>query len=116
MKLLRVSKTTSISSLAGAIAHRIRKGEDVELSMVGSQTINLALKAIMAARRYLQSDDNPSDIVIMPEFCYHNEQSSIEETRPITSLVFRVFKCPFKEEYRVPENPNRTVDNSEASE
>lgn len=99
MENLRVSKVTNVRSLAGAIAANIRKEGQVDVSAVGPIALNQAIKAVVSARRYLQSDDNKSDLIAIPE--YHVQiikDDTIDVDREVSSIVLHLKRCEYKEE------------------
>jgi stage V sporulation protein SpoVS len=52
----RVSATTSIGSLAGAVAHALRRGDGVDLVVCGLRQIGVAAQGAATAREYLLDD------------------------------------------------------------
>lgn len=59
---LRVAGHSVPSTLAGAIAMRVRDAKPVALVAVGPQAVNQSLKAIAIARKYLENDKVDVDI------------------------------------------------------
>ncbi len=52
---LGVSATTDVFKLAGAIAQRLREGEDVRITTKGAIPVLVALKSIAVAEKYTMS-------------------------------------------------------------
>ena len=52
----RVAATTNIASLAGAVAHAIRRGDGVDLVIYGLRQIGVAGQAVALAREFLIED------------------------------------------------------------
>lgn len=63
---LKVSKTSSESALAGAIANKIRDNQRIALVAVGPDSVVHAVKAVSIGRGYLSGDG--LDISFRPEF------------------------------------------------
>mmetsp|Transcript_13289 Transcript_13289/g.48382 ORF Transcript_13289/g.48382 Transcript_13289/m.48382 type:complete len:326 (-) Transcript_13289:916-1893(-) len=61
---IKVSSTSEHKMVAGRIAHSIRRGNPPEVTGVGAVPVNLAVKAIATARRYLLEDG--IDIEVTP--------------------------------------------------
>jgi stage V sporulation protein S len=66
MDVIKVSGTSRTSSVAGAIAGVVREHKRAEVQAIGASAINQAVKAMVLARGYLESDG--INIVCMPEF------------------------------------------------
>ena len=87
MEKFKVTSTTKVNNLAGAIAGVIRQGDEtIEISAVGAGAVNQTVKAIAVARGFLV----PSgiDIVMVPSF---KEATLDGETR--TVMVLEVKKA-----------------------
>jgi stage V sporulation protein SpoVS len=54
--IFTVVKTTQVKSLAGAIAHRARKGRFPVLTALGQQAVSQAVKAIAIANNFVRHD------------------------------------------------------------
>jgi len=52
--MVRVSGTTPVTKLAGAIAHSLRSGPKCMVSAIGAAAVNQAIKGIITARSYLE--------------------------------------------------------------
>lgn len=63
---LKVSAHSNPSSVAGAIANRVRQKQHVSLLAIGAPSITAAVKAITLARKYLIQDS--TDISFRPDF------------------------------------------------
>lgn len=110
MGKLRVSKVTSVKALAGAIAANIRKDGHVDLSTVGPLALNQAIKAIVTARRYLQSDVNKSDLVAMPEYSVqYVKDDGIEVDREVLSLILHLKRSEYKAENDITNKNNKPI-------
>ena len=64
---IRVSATSITKSVAGSIAHRVREHGFAEIQAIGAPAVNQAIKAIAAARAYVQETDQ-FDLVCTPQF------------------------------------------------
>ncbi len=64
--LLRVSSSSSPTSVAGAIAGFVQEEGEVELQSIGAGAVNQATKAIAIARGYVAS--NGLDLICIPAF------------------------------------------------
>lgn len=51
--VLRVKTTSSVNSLASAIAHAVYDDKDVTLRAIGPAAVNVAVKAIIVARGFV---------------------------------------------------------------
>jgi len=81
---LRVSASSSVQSLASAIAHAIYENNSVKLRAVGGGAVNQAVKAIAISRGYVAP--RGLNLVCVPGF------SSIEShDGTISAIVFTVF-------------------------
>eukprot|EP00735_Rhodelphis_limneticus_P007989 TRINITY_DN20723_c0_g1::TRINITY_DN20723_c0_g1_i1::g.9100::m.9100 TRINITY_DN20723_c0_g1::TRINITY_DN20723_c0_g1_i1::g.9100 ORF type:complete len:265 (-),score=75.52,sp/P45693/SP5S_BACSU/37.21/6e-06,SpoVS/PF04232.7/5.8e-17,SpoVS/PF04232.7/5.4e-19 TRINITY_DN20723_c0_g1_i1:54-800(-) len=63
---LKVSKSTVVKALAGAIANKVRDGFSVVINGVGPLAVNQAIKSVALARRYLTRDN--IELLAQPEF------------------------------------------------
>ncbi len=87
MEKFKVTSTTKVNNLAGAIAGVIRQGDEtIEISAVGAGAVNQTVKAIAVARGFLISSG--IDIVMVPSF---KETILDGETR--TVMVLEVKKA-----------------------
>lgn len=66
MEILKVSSSTKVNSLAGAIAGTIREEGTVEMSAIGAGAVNQAIKAIATAKGFLSPGG--ISIVCIPSF------------------------------------------------
>lgn len=66
MDVIKVSGTSRTSAVAGAIAGVVREHKRAEVQAIGASAINQAVKALVLARGYLETDG--INIVCMPEF------------------------------------------------
>lgn len=66
MKILRVSKNSEPSKLAGAIAGFMKERERIEIETIGAGSLNQAIKAVAIARGFLAPIG--IEICIIPSF------------------------------------------------
>ena len=66
MDMIKVSANSRTSAVAGAIAGMIREHKHVEVQAIGAGAVNQAVKALVLAVGYLNSDG--IRIVCVPEF------------------------------------------------
>ncbi len=66
MDVIKVSGTSRTSAVAGAIAGVVREHKHADVQAIGASAINQAVKALVLARGYLESDG--INIVCVPEF------------------------------------------------
>ena len=66
MEILKVSSSTKVNSLAGAIAGIIREAGVAEMSAIGAGAVNQAIKAIATAKGFLSPGG--ISIVCIPSF------------------------------------------------
>ena len=64
--LIKVAASSPPTAVAGAIAGVIRGHGGVDVQAIGAGAVNQAVKAIVIARRYLETDG--LDIVCQPSF------------------------------------------------
>lgn len=81
--VLRVSGSSSASSLASAISHGIYDGKQVVLRAIGAGAVNQAAKAIAIASGYVA----PRGIVLSARVGFATVQMPDGE---VTAMVFRV--------------------------
>ncbi|MFV0518407.1 MAG: stage V sporulation protein S [Aminipila sp.] len=62
----KVSATSKVNSLAGAIATEIRENQEVEVQAIGAGAVNQAIKAIAVARGFVAPGG--IDLVCVPAF------------------------------------------------
>jgi len=62
--LYRVATTTNSESLAGAIAHRLREGDGVNLQAYGLRQTGIAAKGAAIAREYLLEEGVGLEVAI----------------------------------------------------
>ncbi len=114
METLKVCKTTNIHALAGAIASNLRINDEVLISVIGANCLYQATKAIILARKFLQSDENPSDIILFPKYASQKVASDkYEDQRMITSISLHLKKCEFKEENKLETSNVSNIKNEE---
>ena len=65
---LKVSGKSNPKSVAGSIANNIREKKDVDITVMGPNAVNQAVKAIAIAREYMAADN--VDICCRPEFVH----------------------------------------------
>jgi stage V sporulation protein S len=65
-ELFKVSNQTSVRALAGGIAHKMRKGEPVELQAIGALAVMRSVEAINLADAFLEPDG--IDLAWVPQF------------------------------------------------
>jgi len=68
--VMKVSSSTDPGVLAGAIAKKLGAGERVSLIMIGATTVNIAVKSVVFARKYLSEDS--MDIGFRPQWSKFN--------------------------------------------
>ena len=100
MVTLKVRGDTPIQKLAGAIVKNLRDGNLLEVSVVGPAALNRAVKACIIARKFLKSDEEPSDLFIQPDFKVQTINSSLE-SQEVTSVILHIYKTDFVEERSV---------------
>lgn len=66
MEMIKVSSTSSPSSVAGAIASMVRTNDKIQIQVIGAAALNQAIKAIAIARGYIIPTG--SEIVCVPSF------------------------------------------------
>ncbi len=81
MNILKTSKTTQVSKLAGSIAKSLRADSSCQVDAVGATPVELAAKAITLARKFLL--DENMDIIIKTEFF-----TAVGENRDSTGIKF----------------------------
>jgi stage V sporulation protein SpoVS len=64
--VIRVAQDSDVNALAGSIAIRLRLEKNAIVQSIGGNAVNQAIKAIIAARRYLAP--NNQDLSIVPSF------------------------------------------------
>ncbi|MEW5691862.1 MAG: stage V sporulation protein S [Candidatus Hydrogenedentota bacterium] len=64
--LLKVSAKSNPNSVAGAMAISLRKGEKVNVQVIGAGALNQAIKAIIITRGFLAP--NGLDVICRPAF------------------------------------------------
>lgn len=106
MITLKSSGTTPVQKLAGAIAANIRLKQDIEISMVGADALNQAIKACIIARRFLKADDSKSDIIVQPRFEITKYLEPSNEQKEITAIILSVRPAAFDPKYSVPDFDN----------
>ena len=65
-ELIKVSKTSRPTAVAGAIAGVMRKGGYAEIQAIGAGAVNQSIKALATARNYLREDG--IDLAAVPSF------------------------------------------------
>ncbi|NLD42634.1 MAG: stage V sporulation protein S [Chloroflexi bacterium] len=66
MSTLRVASHSETTSVAGAVAWRIRDTGSAEIEAIGAGAVNQAVKAVAVARGYLALEG--LDLVLVPSF------------------------------------------------
>jgi len=66
---MKIASSTDPGVLAGAIAKKLRDGERLALLVVGATCVNIAVKSIVFARKYMSEDS--MDIGFRPEWCHY---------------------------------------------
>jgi len=66
MDLIKVSATSRISAVAGAIAGVVREHHRAEVQAIGAGAVNQAMKALIVATGYLKEDG--IYVTCVPEF------------------------------------------------
>lgn len=83
---LKVAGRSQATTLAGAIAKRVRDEKAVSLVAIGPQSVNQALKGIAIARKYLEEDHK--DVDFFPSFVHVELDGT---TRSGVKFVVRAF-------------------------
>jgi len=65
---MRISADGDAGVIAGAIYHKIEEDENVALLAIGATAVNLAVKSVVIARKYMLEDEH--DIGFRPEFAH----------------------------------------------
>jgi stage V sporulation protein S len=65
---IKVAAGSNPKSVAGSIANNIREKKEVEITVMGPNAVNQAMKAIAIARDYIAADS--VDLVCRPEFTH----------------------------------------------
>jgi stage V sporulation protein S len=65
---LKVAGGSNPKSVAGSIANNIREKKDIEITVMGPNAVNCAMKAIAIAREFIAADN--MDLVCRPEFTH----------------------------------------------
>ena len=100
MVTLKVRGDTPIQKLAGAIVKNLREGSLIEISVVGPMALNRAMKACIIARKFLKSDEEPSDLYVQPDFKVQVNNSSAEN-QEVTCVILHIYKTEYIEEKSV---------------
>lgn len=66
MEIMRVSRTSNASQVAGAIANMITKENELKIMVIGAGALNQAIKAIAIARGFIVPTGN--DLIVVPSF------------------------------------------------
>eukprot|EP00999_Lentomonas_sp_LEN2_P003028 NODE_884_length_1135_cov_117.538690_g842_i0.p1 GENE.NODE_884_length_1135_cov_117.538690_g842_i0~~NODE_884_length_1135_cov_117.538690_g842_i0.p1 ORF type:complete len:271 (+),score=35.45 NODE_884_length_1135_cov_117.538690_g842_i0:63-875(+) len=88
--VLKVAGSSNVKALAGAIANRIREGNQAKAVALGSSSVNQAVKALAIARAYLEADQ--MDLAVRPEFIHIPGQGPDEPQR--SALRFNIVARP----------------------
>ncbi len=79
---LRVARGSDPNSVAGSIANKVRNGERVLVQSIGAGSVDITVRAITLARRFLEGD--AIDVCFRPEFIHvkleEGERSAIKFT------------------------------------
>lgn len=98
MNEFKVGTKTSTSKLAGAIASAIRNGDELVLSTVGTNSLNIAIKAIIMARQFLLQDEVKSDFVVQSDIVSEQVDAKLgEEGKYIRALKHHLYRVEFDE-------------------
>ena len=84
---IKISKKTIVAKAAGAVAHKLRAGEEVKVSGVGKFGTLKAAQTVTLARRYVK-EDGGFDINVKPDFVWVEYE---DET--VKGIEFHVTKC-----------------------
>lgn len=82
MEMIKVSANSRSTAVAGAVAGILREATHLEIQTIGANALNQAIKALVVARNYLQSDG--IDLICTPAFA---EVEVNEETRTAIRLL-----------------------------
>lgn len=80
-QIIKVSSSSSVSTLSGCIVSSIEEGSEVELRTMGAGALNQAVKAYIKARGILST--HGSDTYLLPGFISVKENG---EERTVISL------------------------------
>lgn len=83
---VKVTKNSDTGKTAGAIAHRIREGNTVNVTAAGGASVHIAVKAIATARRFVQ-EDGGFDLASYPK--YTNIEMNEDTVKGISIIVER---------------------------
>ena len=101
MVTLKVRGDTPIQKLAGAIGKNLRENGAIDVSIVGPIALNRAVKACIIARKFLKSDEKPSDLYIQPDFRVQVNDNSSVDNPEVTCIILHIYKTEFNEERSV---------------
>jgi len=101
--VLRVAGTSSPRKLAGAIAHGLRKHNEIEMVACGAAAMNQATKGIAVARQYLEPDGY--DLVSQPAFTILDPEAAEHRTAIRFWLTLADCAGPVKRLRRVERTP-----------
>ena len=78
MKLFKISATSNVTRVAGAIALSLKEDGQLDIQAIGANAINQMVKSIAIARGQLSP--NGFDLVCVPSFIIINFDEGIERT------------------------------------
>jgi len=81
---MKISGSGDAGVIAGAISKKIASGERIALSCIGASAVNIAVKSVVIARKYML--DDAMDIGFRPEFAHFEIKG--EEKVGIRFLLF----------------------------
>lgn len=81
--LLRVSGSSSSTSLASVVAHGIYEGKDLTLRAIGAAAVNQAVKALAIAQSYVGAKG--MRILVIPGFADVKMEDAV-----VSAITFRV--------------------------
>lgn len=85
IETIKISKDSSVASVAGSIAKTMRVQDSVDIVVVGAAAINQAIKSVAIARGYLISGE--INIAVQPSFTDIRIDDQIK-----TGIILKVIK------------------------
>lgn len=97
-RVIRASASSQANRMAGSIAHTSRRGDPPAVSGIGAACINLAVKAIIIARRYVAENDfdliaTPNKSRVGPNALHFKLRKSTAPATSAAALAVEPLKC-----------------------
>ncbi len=97
-RVIRASGSSQANRIAGSIAHTSRRGDPPTVSGIGAACVNLAVKAIIIARRYVAENDfdliaTPHKSRVGPNALHLNLRKSTAPATSAAALAVEPLKC-----------------------